>query len=111
MSHESKVDFLKKARSKGYRTYLYFVSTAGPRINCQRVAARVEKGGHPVPDDKVISRYYKSLDLLAPAIKHTDRAYIFDNSFSEVELKLEATAAKLIHARSDSIPDWVTAYV
>jgi predicted ABC-type ATPase len=37
-------------------------------------------GGHPVPEDRIVKRYYRSLDLLMEAIKHTNRAYVFDNS-------------------------------
>ena len=32
------------------------------------------------PEDKIVSRYHRSLGLLMEAIRHTDRAYIFDNS-------------------------------
>ncbi len=111
MSHESKVQFLRKAQAKGYRTYLYFVSTEDPEINLQRITERVAKGGHPVPDDKVFSRYYKSLELLPLAIRHSNRAYIFDNSFSEAELKLEATDANLIKTYSTNMPVWISTYV
>jgi predicted ABC-type ATPase len=40
----------------------------------------VKTGGHDVPTDKVSARYYRSLDLLHEAVKHTNRTYIFDNS-------------------------------
>ena len=52
MSHESKVEFLQEASDLGYRTYLYFIATEDPRINVERVAARVLKGGHDVPKGK-----------------------------------------------------------
>ena len=111
MSHSDKVALLKSARSAGYRTYLYFVSTENPKINIGRVASRVKKGGHPVPRNKIISRYYKSIGLLPAAIKRTNRAYIFDNSHSDVELKLEVTDATLIRAHSTEIPEWTAKFV
>ncbi len=80
MSHESKIQLLADARGKGYRTYLYFIATDDPMINVSRVQERVANGGHGVPDDKIVSRYYRSLDLLMEAIWQTDRAYVFDNS-------------------------------
>lgn len=80
MSSPDKVALLKQAQSLGYRTYLYYIATEDPAINVARVKARVNLGGHDVPEDKIVSRYARSLDLLLPAVKHTHRAYLFDNS-------------------------------
>jgi hypothetical protein len=64
MSFPDKIDLLRKAQSRGYRTYLYYVATDDPSINISRVHHRVSVGGHTVPEDRIISRYYRSLDLL-----------------------------------------------
>ncbi len=56
MTHPSKLDFLREARIAGFRTYLYFVATEDPEINIGRVRARVQKNGHDVAHDKIISR-------------------------------------------------------
>ena len=80
MSHPSKLDVMLNAKEKGYRVYLYYVSTLSPEINIGRVAARVAEGGHNVEEDKIRSRYYRSLGLLRDAISIADRAYVFDNS-------------------------------
>ncbi|MDH4452105.1 MAG: hypothetical protein QE570_02875 [Verrucomicrobiota bacterium] len=80
MSSPDKVALLKQAQSLGYRTYLYYIATEDPSINVARVKSRVNLGGHDVPEDKIVSRYARSLDLLLPAVKHTHRAYLFDNS-------------------------------
>lgn len=74
MSSPDKVALLKQAQSLGYRTYLYYIATEAPSINVARVKARVNLGGHDVPEDKIVSRYARSLDLLLPAVKHTHRA-------------------------------------
>ena len=80
MSHISKVEFLHDAKRHGFKTYLYYVATVDPEINIGRVHYRVKMGGHPVPEQKIRERYYRSLDLLMQAVDHADRAYIFDNS-------------------------------
>ena len=80
MSHPGKVELLKETRRVGYRTYLYYVATDDPGINVSRVHNRVKLGGHPVPEDRIVKRYHRSLALLSEAIRHTNRAYIFDNS-------------------------------
>ena len=63
MSHRSKIDILVQAQQAGYRTYLYFVATDDPTINISRVRNRVALSGHDVPADKIVTRYYRSLDL------------------------------------------------
>jgi len=83
-SHPSKIDALKLAMECGYRTYLYFVATESPMINRWRVANRYSQGGHTVPDDKIASRYERSLAQLKLAMPFLSRAYFFDNSHDEM---------------------------
>lgn len=108
MSAPDKVELLAKAQQMGYRTYLYYVATDDPEINCARVEARVRQGGHPVPADKIVSRYYRSLDLLLPAIRVSDRAYLFDNSRSGGDQTwfAEVTGGHDLTIRTTSIPAW-----
>lgn len=80
MSHESKIDFLRKAKEAGYRTYLYFVTTEDPDINVDRVRQRVAKGGHSVDETKIRERYSRTMNMLIDAIEVSDRAFLFDNS-------------------------------
>ena len=89
MSSRDKVDFMKYARQRGYRVYLYFVATDDPEINLDRVRRRVILGGHPVPDDKVRKRYRESIDLMTEACDAAHRAYIFDNSGSRHKLLVD----------------------
>jgi predicted ABC-type ATPase len=111
MSSPDKIDLLKEARRRGYRTYLYYVATDDPIINISRVEHRVKTGGHDVPIDKISSRYYRSLDLLNEAIKLTNRAYIFDNSGSNLLWLAEITDAKTIELKTENITSWFKKYV
>ncbi len=108
MSHRSKVDFLQTALQQGYRTYLYYIATEDPEINVSRVRNRVLLGGHDVPEDKIRSRYYRSLDLLYEAILNSSRAYIFDNSRASGDhfLIAEATNGSDLELKSDEVPAW-----
>lgn len=65
MSSDDKVEFMRKACAAGFRVYLYFVATEDPEINIARVQHRIRMGGHPVPPDKIVSRYHRTLELLA----------------------------------------------
>ncbi|MEI6095771.1 MAG: zeta toxin family protein [Gammaproteobacteria bacterium] len=107
MSFTDKVEFLRKAQSRGYRTYLYYVATEDPVINISRVRYRVKMGGHSVPEDKIVSRYQRSLDLLIEAIQFTNRAYIFDNSTHEHIWLAEITNGHLLEMKTDQVPAWL----
>lgn len=67
---------------------------------------RVNNGGHSVPEDKIVSRYKRSLDLLAQAISLTNRAYIFDNSTDQHVWLAEITDGHAIEIKTDLIPKW-----
>jgi predicted ABC-type ATPase len=106
MSSSDKVALLSKARQAGYRNYLYFVATNDPVINIARVKQRVNSGGHDVPVEKITTRYHRSLDLLWEAIKHTNRAYIFDNSGSSLQWLAEITEAEQLELKGNAVPLW-----
>jgi predicted ABC-type ATPase len=106
MSSSDKVDFLKLAQESGFRTYLYYVSTEDPAINVSRVRLRVSKGGHSVPEDKIICRYYRSLGFLYDASKFANRAYVFDNSTIERLLVAEMTEGDFLEMKTESMPIW-----
>lgn len=106
MSFPDKVQLLRNAQLKGYRTYLYYVATEDPAINISRVRYRIKMGGHSVPEDKIVSRYQRSLDLLIEAIQFTNRAYIFDNSTHEHIWLAEITDGHLMEMKTDQVPAW-----
>jgi predicted ABC-type ATPase len=109
MSFKDKVDFLREAKDSGYRTYLYYIATDDPEINKSRVRNRVHFGGHPVSDEKIVSRYKNSLSLLIDAVRQTNRAYNFDNSNDGENKKFliaEITEGKELVFKADLIPAW-----
>ncbi len=109
MSDRRKLDFLSFAYKAGYRVYLYYVATESYEINLARVRNRTLQGGHSVPDEKVISRYERSLDILSQAI-HDDsvkvhRVYLFDNS---AELNLQAEIADgSVEIKTNNLTSWI----
>lgn len=111
MSSPDKIRLLENARNRGYRTYLYYVATEDPIINISRIRHRVKMGGHDVPTEKITSRYFRSLDLLAEAIKYTNRAYIFDNSGSSLLWLAEITEGHSIEIKSQNTTAWFKKYV
>jgi predicted ABC-type ATPase len=112
MSHESKIDFLQKAKEKGYRVYLYFIATEDPEINISRVNVRVAQQGHNVAPEIIKNRYYKSLQHLKEAVKKSNRAYIWDNSGTASLLIAEITDGTYVRIiDTDKVPNWFVTYL
>lgn len=111
MSSADKVDFLHLAKAAGFRVYLYYVATEDPEINISRVQYRVKMHGHDVPEDKIVERYFRSLDLLVNAIRLSDRAYIFDNSSQDRIWLAEVTDGAELEFKTDLVPHWFEEYV
>lgn len=87
LSHESKLELIGLAKRKGYNINSTFVLTDSPEINLKRLETRVANGGHNVPHEKVIKRYYRSLKLSAELKKISDSFTIFNNS-KDLEIKM-----------------------
>jgi len=117
-SHTSKVDIIKEAEKLGYKVYLYFISTENPEINVYRVKeVRIKQKGHDVPEEKIRSRYYRSMNLLYQASQYAYQSYYFDNSADGKDYRLfahfklnrngEKIWDKLV---PDNIPIWFYKY-
>ena len=71
---------LQRAKEAGYYIRVIFILTKDSAINVQRVADRVRKGGHDVPEEKIRSRYIGSLENLKKLYRVADDLWVFDNS-------------------------------
>jgi predicted ABC-type ATPase len=91
MSTPDKIEFMKEAKDKGYRVHLEYITTQDPEINLLRVNNRVLDGGHDVPQDKILSRYDRSMKLLPQAVEIADSATIYNNSFEDPIVIAEKT--------------------
>ncbi|MBK9984026.1 MAG: zeta toxin family protein [Saprospiraceae bacterium] len=87
-SHPSNIDIMRRAKEAGYKVYLYFVSTEDPEINKFRVKFRITQKGHAVPEEKIATRYYRSLELLYDAAELAHQCYFFDNSINDETYRL-----------------------
>jgi predicted ABC-type ATPase len=80
LSTERNLNLLRKAKEKGYFIKCIYVLTVDPKINVVRVKSRFAAGGHDVPEEKIISRYGKSLSLIPELIEICDIFHLYDNS-------------------------------
>lgn len=68
------------AKALGFEVWLVYVLLDSPRRNIERVRLRVKKGGHTVPEHKILERHAKSLAQLPWFVDQADRAWLYDNS-------------------------------
>ncbi len=89
LSTDRNLNLLRQAKEQGYEIHVVFVLTNNPRINIERVKLRVKAGGHDVPEEKIVSRYEKSLKNISQLVRISDHTRIVDNSGEEPHLICE----------------------
>ena len=108
-SHESKLELVQGAQRRGFVVALYVVALDDPNRLLERVAARVAAGGHPVPPERILARYPRSLALLQSAVSYADLAFLYDAR--EVEDGGQQLAAIVTAGQPEPLedpqPDWV----
>ncbi|MEY2925886.1 MAG: hypothetical protein RL367_363 [Pseudomonadota bacterium] len=106
MSHPSHIDHMLAASKAGFAVSLFFVATEDPAINIQRVRSRVKSGGHPVPEDRIVARYHKTLALAPDAIFACNTADIFDNSGEGQMLLIAEIQDNFVQFAAEPMPRW-----
>lgn len=77
-SHPSKLALIQEAQAQGFFVMLLVVALDQPLQLLDRVAQRVAEGGHPVPADRILARYPRTLTLLTQAVRMADAAVLYD---------------------------------
>jgi predicted ABC-type ATPase len=73
--------WLQELRRQGYRSHLLFLALTGADLAVERVAGRVRRGGHAVPDDVVRRRFRSGLvNLFSCYMDVVDGWHLYDNS-------------------------------
>jgi len=83
-----KVQFLKDAQIEGYTVIGVFITVSDPGLSIARVAQRVGRGGHDVPDDKLQSRFERTAQNIQAALQFVDVGLVIDNSSAETPYRL-----------------------
>lgn len=85
----------RMARESGYMIGLIYLWITDPELCNQRIAVRVEKGGHFIPPEIVVRRYWKSLQMLPLFLAEAHEASIFSADYEPL-LLAEKNGAKFI---------------
>lgn len=80
LSGKSIISNIKLAKEKGFYVTMNYIGVKSADIAKERVAIRVRKGGHGIPDEAIERRYFDSLANLSKVINICDKINIYDNS-------------------------------
>lgn len=89
---------------------------ASPDLHVQRVAARVRRGGHPIPGEAIRRRWDTSRLNLVRLLPHLRELKVFDNSHEADPAAVEPPSPRIVlHLKDGRIvgpedlsrtPDW-----
>lgn len=81
LSGKSQLKWIEEAKKAGYQIEMYYIFCSDIRTNISRVKRRVAQGGHSVPKEDIIRRYWRSLsNLFLYYIEKCDKIYIYDTT-------------------------------
>lgn len=92
------------AKERNYDIVLYYIGLQDVQMHIDRVASRVEQGGHWIAEEDIRYRYGESLKNLIPAITIADQIIIIDNTYEPLIIA-EILQGHLTYCM-DSIPVW-----
>ena len=96
LSKERNLKLLKRAKDKGYIITGVFVLTHDVTLNLKRVKERAAAGGHDVPPEKILSRYYDSLGNISELMRICDYLRIVDTTGGQAKLICETDHGRIL---------------
>jgi predicted ABC-type ATPase len=107
---------ISRAAARGHRVTLWFLGLERPETHIDRVRARVRRGGHDIPEERIRERFDRSIENLITLIPHIHEFKLFDNSVDVDLAGGEAPRPRaLLHVRGQEVlasvpltevPDW-----
>jgi predicted ABC-type ATPase len=101
LSSDKYLDDVAQAITSGYRIGVIYVCLASPEYSVGRVALRHAQGGHDVPRERIVERWYRSIAMLGRLVPTADQLLVFDNSDEEpvliAEKPSEYAPLRLLH--------------
>jgi predicted ABC-type ATPase len=104
-----KVGFLEEATRAGYNVVLFFIGISSPDASIDRVGMRVLEGGHSVPQDKLASRFPRTMENLRLAILRLPLVLVYDNDDLRDPYRFVFAAGNgAVLEKARSLPTWLT---
>lgn len=105
LSGKHVADTILKAKANGYTVNMIYIGLNSVEESIARVAERVRKGGHYIPDDIIRRRFNTRFDSLQRVLHLCDYAGFYDNTY-DYELIAEFLN-KTIRKMVDEYPAWM----
>jgi predicted ABC-type ATPase len=93
------------AKEQGYTIVLYYIGLEDVEMHIDRVASRVQQGGHWIAESDIRWRYGQSLKNLIPAIHVSDKIFIIDNTLNHPIMIAESEQNRF-HIKVPEPPQW-----
>lgn len=97
------------AKESNYEIVVYYIGLEDVQMHIDRVASRVEQGGHWIAEEDIRFRYGQSLLNLKPALDIADQVIIIDNTYEPL-IVAELVQGKVVYC-ADEIPNWANSVV
>lgn len=77
---------VRTAKERGYYIRLYYIALNSVEDSLDRIANRVRRGGHNIPEETVRRRFSGRWDALLKVLPYCDEATFFDNNNGFIEV-------------------------
>ena len=104
-SGNSRPMIVTQAKSAGYLTKAIFVGTDHPNINVERVAQRVQEGGHHIPEAEIRRRWSTAAENLVKTWPVLDEIDIVDNSGAKAIVLAKKVDGQIFSTKEPAV--WV----
>lgn len=104
LATKSYANFIRRAQSEGYFVTLIYFWLESPELAIRRVEQRVRFGGHHVPDEVVVRRYYAGMrNLFSMFIPISDYWILIDNSTDPFQMIAEGNRTQVQDIQDEEI--------
>ena len=93
------------AKEQGYKITMFYVALDDVAQNINRVAMRVQNGGHDIPTEDILKRNKTSFDQLYRYAHIIDTLVLVDNSLDDGKVILEVNNG-VITFETNYLPKW-----
>lgn len=77
---------IQRAIDLNYQIKLYYIGVGTAQESISRIANRVQKGGHNIPNDDVLRRYENRFYDLCKILPYCNEVYFFDNENGFIQI-------------------------
>ena len=96
LATRSLIKMVRAAKAQGYFVTVFYMWLSSPEIAIARIKARVDAGGHYIPEETVKRRYYVGLKYFFNVyVPECDRWILADNSDPPFKIVAEGTKSSI----------------